>query len=72
MSNDSKQQEREKHILDIAAMLIAHHGYDKTTIGDIAEAAGISRGFFICTLRTKKSSLRRLSIEKPCSIHVSG
>jgi AcrR family transcriptional regulator len=40
----SKYQQRETHILDIAARLIIQQGYDKTTLGDIAEAAGLSRG----------------------------
>lgn len=36
--------EREQRILDAAADLIIRYGYDKTTMGDIADAAGIGRG----------------------------
>jgi len=36
--------ERQQRILDAAAKLIAHYGYDKTTVSDIAEEAGISKG----------------------------
>lgn len=42
--NNSKQQEREAHILKTATDLIIRQGYDKTTMGDIAEAAGLGRG----------------------------
>lgn len=36
--------EREQRILDAAAQLIIHYGYDKTSVSDIATAAGISKG----------------------------
>jgi AcrR family transcriptional regulator len=35
--------ERQQQILDAAAAVIVRLGYDKTTIGDIAEEAGVSR-----------------------------
>jgi AcrR family transcriptional regulator len=35
---------RQKHILDVAAELVQRQGYDKTTMSDIADAAGVSRG----------------------------
>jgi TetR/AcrR family acrAB operon transcriptional repressor len=35
--------ERQQQILDAAAAVIIRFGYDKTTMGDIAEAAGASR-----------------------------
>jgi AcrR family transcriptional regulator len=35
---------REQRILDAAAELIIRQGYDKTTMSDVADAAGISRG----------------------------
>lgn len=43
---DSKSDNtaREQHILNAAAELIIRQGYDKTTMGDIAQAAGVSRG----------------------------
>ena len=40
----SKNQAREQRILDAAAELIIHYGYDKTSVSEIAEAAGISKG----------------------------
>lgn len=39
----SELDERGQRILEAAAELIIHYGYDKTTMGDIANAAGISR-----------------------------
>jgi len=36
--------DREQRILDAAADLIIRQGYDKTTMSDIAEAVGVSRG----------------------------
>jgi TetR/AcrR family acrAB operon transcriptional repressor len=35
---------RAERILDAAARLIAHYGYDKTTVSDIAHEAGVSKG----------------------------
>ncbi len=40
----SDSSERQDRILDAAAELIAHYGYDKTTVEDIARAAGVSKG----------------------------
>lgn len=40
----SDKPEREQRILDAAAQLIIHYGYDKTSVHDIAVAAGISKG----------------------------
>jgi AcrR family transcriptional regulator len=39
-----ENEDREQRILDAAADLIVHYGYDKTTINDIASQAGISKG----------------------------
>lgn len=36
--------ERQEHILNVAAALLQRQGYDKTTMSDIADAAGVSRG----------------------------
>ncbi len=40
----SESDERQQQILDAAVAQIVRHGYDKTTMGDIADAAGVSRG----------------------------
>jgi AcrR family transcriptional regulator len=43
-STKSDNYEREQRILNAAAELIIHYGYDKTSVSDIAAAAGISKG----------------------------
>lgn len=53
-------QEREKYILDRAAELIAHHGYDKTTLDDIAAAAGMSRGILYLHFENKEKLFEAL------------
>src|SRR5437868_175417 len=40
----SDNDERQQQILDAAAAVIIRQGYDKTTMGDIADEAGASRG----------------------------
>ena len=42
--NNTTNPERQERILEAAAKLMAHYGYDKTTVSDIAEEAGISKG----------------------------
>ncbi|MFK7800532.1 MAG: TetR/AcrR family transcriptional regulator [Anaerolineae bacterium] len=43
-SQKTNNPERETRILDAAANLFVHYGYDKTTVSDIAKAAGVSKG----------------------------
>lgn len=42
--NKSDSDPREQHILDIAVSLFVQFGYNKTTIGDIAREARVSKG----------------------------
>jgi AcrR family transcriptional regulator len=44
MVEGSGNEERATRILDTAARLFAHYGYDKTTVDDIAREAGVSKG----------------------------
>jgi TetR/AcrR family acrAB operon transcriptional repressor len=39
-----ENRERAERILDAAMKLITHYGYDKTTVSDIAQEAGVSKG----------------------------
>ena len=39
-----ENRERAQRILDAAMKLITHYGYDKTTVSDIAQEAGVSKG----------------------------
>jgi TetR/AcrR family acrAB operon transcriptional repressor len=41
---EATNPERANRILDAASKLIAHYGYDKTSVSDIAHAAGVSKG----------------------------
>lgn len=43
-SGKSPNAERANRILDAAAELISHYGFDKTTVSDIARDAGVSKG----------------------------
>ena len=40
----SDNEIREQRILDAASTLFMHYGFDKTTVSDIAQAAGVSKG----------------------------
>lgn len=55
MTNSQAQYEtRQHHILDASAALIMRQGYDKTTMGDIAEAVGVSRGIVYLHFENKE------------------
>lgn len=41
---ERRNTDREQRILNAAARLIAHYGYDKTTVSDIAHEARVSKG----------------------------
>ncbi len=51
---------REQRILDAAADLIIRYGYDRTTMGDIADAAGIGRGVLYLHFHSKDEVLDAL------------
>ncbi len=44
---------RRQHILDTAADLIVRQGYDKTTLGEIAQEAGLGRGLVYLLFKNK-------------------
>ena len=60
-----------ENVLTVSAKLFLEKGFDKTSIQDIAEAAGISKGLFIITLSQKmklsEQSLKtRQKLLSPC------
>ncbi|MBX3081906.1 MAG: TetR/AcrR family transcriptional regulator [Anaerolineae bacterium] len=59
-SPKSDHVERERRILDAAAALIMRHGYDKTTMSDVAEEVGVSRGIVYLHFDSKESLLEAL------------
>jgi AcrR family transcriptional regulator len=52
-SPDSAFEAREQRILDAAAELIIRLGYDKTTMNDVADAVGVSRGAVYLHFKSK-------------------
>jgi AcrR family transcriptional regulator len=49
-----KGQAREQHILDVARELMLRWGYDKTTIDDIAQKAGVAKGTIYLHWKTRE------------------
>lgn len=60
ISPESNNPERETRILDAASDLIAHYGYDKTTVSDIAHEAGISKGAIYLHFESKDALFEAL------------
>lgn len=60
----SSNDEREQRILDVATDLIAHYGYDKTTVSDIAREAGISKGAIYLHFDSKDTLFEALIIRE--------
>lgn len=53
-------QIRKQKILDAAAQLIIQYGYDKTTIGDVADAIGLNRALVYGYFKSKDDLLEEL------------
>lgn len=51
---------RQESILDAAARLIIQYGYDKTTIGDVADAIGLNRALVYGHFKSKEDLLESL------------
>lgn len=60
----SDNQEREQRILDAAAHLFVHYGYDKTTVSDIASRAGVSKGAIYLHFEGKDDLLEGLILRQ--------
>ena len=57
-------EERERRILDAAADLFVHYGFDKTTVSDIAREAGISKGAIYLHFTSKDSLFEALMVRE--------
>lgn len=57
-------QEREEAILDAAAELFVRFGYDKTSISEIAEQAGISKGAIYLAFESKDDLFESLLLRE--------
>ncbi|MEP6986362.1 MAG: helix-turn-helix domain-containing protein [Chloroflexota bacterium] len=65
MANSKLDNEaREQRILDAASNLIVRQGYDKITMSDVAEEAGISRGIVYLHFDTKEKLFEALLIRE--------
>lgn len=64
MPDTTPNPERNQRILDAAAKLFAHYGYDKTTVNDIAVEAGISKGAVYLHYKSKEDLFDSLIIHE--------
>ncbi|MCA0457711.1 MAG: TetR/AcrR family transcriptional regulator [Chloroflexi bacterium] len=64
MADNNPNPERERRILEAAAKLIAHYGFDKTTVSDIANEAGISKGAVYLHYKSKDDLFDALIIHE--------
>ncbi|MBZ0297474.1 MAG: TetR/AcrR family transcriptional regulator [Anaerolineae bacterium] len=60
----SSNKEREQRILDAAANLFVHYGYDKTAVSDIARDAGVSQGAIYLHFESKDALFESLLIRE--------
>ena len=60
----SDNPERETRILQAAAQLFAHYGFDKTTVSDIAREAGVSKGAIYLHFASKEELLEALMMRE--------
>lgn len=58
------EQERERMILDAAAQLLLRHGYNKTTMSDVAEAVGLNRALIYPHFKSKDELVEALIIRE--------
>lgn len=59
-----KREKREQQILDAAAELFVQYGYDKTTVSDIAQAAGVSKGIIYLHVENKQALFEKLIVRE--------
>jgi AcrR family transcriptional regulator len=59
-STASANTERQQRILTAASALIVRYGYDKTTVAEIAETAGISKGAIYLHFESKEALFEEL------------
>jgi TetR/AcrR family acrAB operon transcriptional repressor len=62
--SDKRNLERQQRIFDAAAELIAHYGFDKTTMDDIARTAGVSKGALYLHFKSKDDLFEALLLQE--------
>lgn len=60
LAKGSDNPQRADRILNAASKLFVHYGYDKTTVSDIAQAAGVSKGAIYLHWKSKDDLLEAL------------
>jgi AcrR family transcriptional regulator len=60
----SENEAREQRILNAAAQLIGYYGYDKTTVGDIATEAAVSKGSIYLHFQSKEELFEALLLRE--------
>jgi TetR/AcrR family acrAB operon transcriptional repressor len=60
----SDNEAREQRILNAAADLFIHYGYDKTTVDDVAREAGVSKGAIYLHFKSKDELFEGLLIRE--------
>ena len=60
----STNLEREQKIIDTATGLLIYYGYDKTTVGDIVQEAGISKGAFYLHFKNKDDLIENMIVRE--------
>jgi AcrR family transcriptional regulator len=58
------EQERERMILDATVQLLLRHGYNKTTMSDVAEAVGLNRALIYPHFKSKDELVEALIIRE--------
>ena len=58
------EQEREQAILDAAAQLLFRHGYNKTTMSDVAEAVDLNRALIYLHFKSKDEVVEALIVRE--------
>ena len=58
------EQEREQAILDATAQLLLRHGYNKTTMSDVAEAVDLNRALIYLHFKSKDEVVEALIIRE--------
>ena len=62
--SENRQTEREARILAAAAALIIRYGYDKTTVDEIAQEAGVSKGAIYLHFKSKEDLFEALVLRE--------
>ncbi len=60
LTRDESRERTREHLLEAARVAVARNGYDGTSIANIAEAAGFSKGAFFSNFESKEALLLEL------------